>query len=143
MARFSVAFTKAATGTNTLIAQLRTSASRDVRVWEIGVFSTTAVLTDVGVARATAVGSGFTSVTPQADDFSTGAATVLLDTAATGAPTNSAAYLRRAVLPATAGSGVVWTFPAAITVPISAGLLLWNAGTGTSAALAGYVTYDE
>lgn len=143
MARYSASFTKAAVATNLFIVQLRTAASRDIRVWEIGVFNTTAVLSELGVSRASAVGATFTSVTPQADDSSSGAAVTLLDTAATTAPTNTANYLRRAALPATAGAGVVWTFPSGLTVPVSAGLLLWNTGAATSAALLGYVTYDE
>lgn len=142
MAMYGAGFTKTAPTVGTMIAQLRTAATRDVRVFEIGLFATTAVTADVGLIRASTVGATFTSVTPQAEDASASAAVTLVDTAATTAPTIGTNYLRRIQIPATIGAGIVWTFPRGLVIPISAGLLLWNV-TGTGPALSGYFSYEE
>lgn len=144
MARYSVGFTKAAPAAGTFISQLRTTSSRDIRIWEVGCFCSTGVTLSVGLIRSLTIGATFTTVTPQADDTSAGAATVLCDTIITTAPTVTAStYLRKAVLPATIGAGVIWTFPTGLVVPVSTGILLWNFGTGTGPAIEGYWAYDE
>lgn len=144
MGRYSAGFTKAAPATATMVAQLRTSSTKDVRVWEVGVFASTAVALSVGLIRSATVGATFTSVTPTADDTSLGAASTLVDTAATTAPTISTnVYLRKIVLPATIGAGIIWSFPMGIVVPTSGGLLLWNFGAGTGPAIEGYYTFEE
>jgi hypothetical protein len=144
MARYSVGFTKVAPATGTFVSQLRTTATKDIRIWEIGCFCSTAVALSVGLIRSLTVGATFTTVTPQADDTSAGAATALCDTAITTQPTITAStYLRKIVLPATIGAGVIWSFPMGIVVPTSAGMLLWNFGAGTGPAVEGYWTYEE
>lgn len=144
MARYSVGFTKAAPTTGTFISQLRTPSTRDIRVWEVGAFCSTAVALSVGLIRSLTLGATFTTVTPVADDTSSGAAQTLCDTAITTQPTITAnTYLRKAVLPATIGAGIIWTFPTGLVVPTSAGLLLWNFGAGTGPAVEGYWTFDE
>ena len=144
MARYSAGWTKAAPATGTFISQLRTTSAKDIRVWEVGCFCSTAVALSVGLIRSLTVGATFTTVTPVADDTSAGAAGTLVDTAITTQPTITAnTYLRKAVLPATIGAGVIWTFPQGLVVPVSSGLLLWNFGGSTGPAVEGYWTYDE
>lgn len=142
MARYSVGFTKAAPAAGTFISQLRTPSTRDIRIWEVGCFCSTGVALSVGLIRSLTVGATFTTLTPQADDTSAGTATVLCDTAITTQPTIGTNYLRKAVLPATIGAGIIWTFPVGLVVPVSAGLLLWNFG-GIGPAIEGYWAYDE
>lgn len=138
MSRYSLATTKTTGAAAGLLAQLRTGSARDLRVWEIGVFATTAVSGAVGLIRPTAVGATFTSTsTGQPEDPSTSAGVAVIDTAATTAPTIGSTYMRQITLPATIGAGVVWTFPAGIVVPTSASLALWQ----TSAAAVGYACY--
>jgi hypothetical protein len=144
MARYSAGFTKAAPATGTFASQIRTTSSKDIRVWEVGCFCSTAVALSVGLIRSLTVGATFTTITPVAEDTSAGTATALVDTAITTQPTITAnTYLRKAVLPATIGAGIVWSFPMGLVVPVSAGLLLWNFGGGTGPAIEGYWTYDE
>lgn len=145
MARYSVGFTKAAPASLTFVSQLRTTASKDIRIWEVGCFCSTAVTLSVGLIRSLTIGATFTTVTPQADDTSVGtAAGTLCDTAITTTPTVTAnTYLRKAVLPATIGAGIIWTFPMGLIVPVSAGILLWNLGVATGPAVEGYWTFDE
>jgi hypothetical protein len=44
----------------------------------------------------------------------------------TVAPTVPAVFLRRIILPATIGAGVIWTFPRGLTLPVTKGICLWN-----------------
>lgn len=144
MARYGVGFTKAAPAAGTFISQLRTTSTKDVRIWEVGVSNSTAVASSVGLIRSLTVGATFTTVTPVTEDPSAGAATALCDTAITTAPTITAnTFLRKIVLPATIGAGIIWTFPNGLIVPVSAGIMLWNFGGATAAALEGYWVYDE
>lgn len=142
MARYSAGFQKTPAPTSgTLISQLRTPSTRDIRVWEVGIFVTSAVAPTVGLVRLATVGATFTSVTPTADDTSSGAAQTICDTAATTAPTIATTYLRRVALPATIGAGIIWTFPVGLVVPISSGVALWSITAGST--FEGYWTFDE
>lgn len=137
MARYEIGVSKTTGAAAGLLCQLRASATRDLRIWEIGVFSVTAVAGEVGLIRPTAVGATFTSsgVGQAEDSAGATAALAVCDTAATTAPTIGANYMRRIMFPATIGAGVIWTFPEGITVPLSLSMALWQ----ISAAA---VTYD-
>lgn len=144
MARYSAGFTKAAPAAGTFVSQIRTTSTKDIRVWEIGAFASTAVALSLGLIRSTTVGATFTTVTPAADDTSAGAATALVDTAITTQPTIGTGFMRKIVLPATIGAGIIWSFPMGLVVPTSAGLLLWNFhGSAAGPAVEGYWTYEE
>ena len=41
-------------------------------------------------------------------------------------PTVPAKFFRRIALPSTIGTGVIWTFPKGLTLPVSDSLVLWN-----------------
>lgn len=41
-------------------------------------------------------------------------------------PTIPTAFMRRIALPATVGTGVIWTFPLGIVIPASSSIILWN-----------------
>lgn len=149
--RYSAATSKTTTAAAGFITDLRAATTRDIRVWEVGVFAETAVSGTVGLVRSATAGTGAaTSVTPQADDSAGGAAaSAALTTAyATTAPTAAAVALRRVVLPATIGAGIVWTFPEGLIVPSGTfsatanGLLVWQYSTA-AVTYSVYVTYDE
>lgn len=138
MSRYNLAATKTTGAAAGMIVQLRTGASRDLRIWEIGVFATTAVSGSVGLIRPSAVGATFTSTgTGQPEDNVSGAGVAVIDTAATTAPTIGTTYMRQATLPATIGAGIVWTFPNGLVVPVSSSMAIWQ----TSAAAVGYAVY--
>lgn len=138
MARYGIGVTKTTTAAAGLICQLRAGSARDVRIWEIGVFATTAVAGEVGLIRPSAVGATFTSSgTGAPEDNAAGAGVAVVDTAATTAPTIGTNYMRRIQLPATIGAGVIWTFPQGINVPVSGSMALWQIST----AAVGYDIY--
>lgn len=138
MSRYNLATTKTTGAAAGMIVQLRTGSSRDLRIWEVGVFATTAVSGSIGLIRPSAVGATFTSTsTGQPEDNVSGAGVAVIDTAATTPPTIGSTYMRQATLPATIGAGIVWTFPAGLVVPVSASVALWQ----TSALAVGYAVY--
>ena len=58
------------------------------------------------------------------------------------APTVPANFFRRISLPATVGSGVIWTFPRGLTIAASAAMELWNIATNSASVNAHWVV-DE
>jgi len=143
VARYRTGVTKAAPATGTFVSQFRTPADRVARIFEIKVFTSTAVALSVGVIRSATVGATFTSATPQAEDVRSVASTCAVDTAITTAPTIGTVYMEKIVLPAVIGSGMIWTFPQGLVVPVSAGLLLWNFGAATGPAVEVSWIHDE
>lgn len=145
MARYSISTTKTTGAAAAWQLQFRTGSARDARVFELGLFTTTAVAGTYTLERAATVGATFTSTpTGAAFDPVTTAGVAVVDTAATTPPTRAAtpAPFRQAVFPATIGSGVIWTFPDGLLVPISSGLLIWQT-TAAAVGLSFYVDYDE
>ena len=124
---------------------MRSTAGKDMRVFEVAVYMSggTAAATDVGLGRPAAISLTPTTLTPQAQDTSAGAASCTGQVAASTKPTAPANYLRRFGIPATIGSGIIWTFPNGIVVPTGpAELVVWNIGASTS-TFSGYFVYDE
>lgn len=139
MARYSISWTKTTGAAAGIVGQLRTGSTRDMRIYEVGVFTTTAVAGTVQLARSTAVGTSPTSTgTGAAHDAISGAGVAVVDTAATGITVATVPF-RTAVFPATIGSGAIWTFPGGLVLPISSGLSLWQ----TTTAAVGYAAYFE
>lgn len=143
MALYDVASSKTTAATaNVLIAQLRTSATRNARIYEIGVTIASAAGNTVRLNRPTAVGATFTSVVPQAEDIVSGAPTTNLDTAATTPPTAASVDMRRMALPATVGAGVIWTWGKGLFVPISSAIALFQSAA-TAVTYEVYFVYEE
>lgn len=105
-----------------------------VKVLEIGFFLVAATASQIGLGRPAAIG-----VTPTApvdflveDPSDVLASGVVQSAVAWGTgPTVPTAFFRRISLPATIGTGVIWTFPKGITIPVSSSLILWNIGTNS------------
>lgn len=103
-----------------------------VRVLEIGIFLAAATASVYGIGRPQAIGD--TPTTPVdflVQDPNDVLATAVVQSAVawgTG-PTVPLAYLRRVSLPATIGTGIIWTFPTGLVIPASGSLVLWNIGT--------------
>jgi hypothetical protein len=143
MARYNIGVQKTTGAAAGLLCQIRTGSARDCRIYEIGVSATTAVAGEIGLIRPTAVGATFTSsAVGAAHDPVSAAGVVVVDTAATTAPTIGTNYMRRFQLPATIGAGVIWTFPAGIVVPVSASLALWQI-SAAAVTYDVYFDYDE
>jgi len=99
------------------------------RLMEMGVFMAAATASTFGLGFPQAVGT--TPTTPvdfqneDGDDvLASGVVQSALAWAAT--PTIPLAFFRRVSLPAVIGTGVIWTFPQGIVIPVSSSIVLWN-----------------
>jgi hypothetical protein len=143
MARYGIGWTKTTSAAAGLLVQLRAGAARDLRLYEVGVFATTAVAGEIGLIRPSAVGATFTSTAVgAAEDNAAGAGVAVVDTAAATPPTIGTNYMRRIQLPGTVGAGVIWTFPVGLNVPVSSSIALWQI-SAAAVTYDGYFTYDE
>lgn len=122
---------------------LTTNTTINQAAWEIITGSTPgrAKLLEIGVtlnaATATSIGLGFPAavgVTPTSpvdflgeDPANVLAAGVVTSALAWGtSPTAPAKYFRRMNFPGTIGSGVVWTFPKGLSIPVSSSIVIFN-----------------
>ena len=148
MPRYSIGFVSTATGTGAPIATIE-APTRQLRVWEIGVFCNAATASGVSLFRNTASGEANSTATSVGQAFCPAdvAGTGLMGTAWSTAPTITAASrLRRGQLPATIGAGLIWTFPMPLLIRNGTKtdyLVLWNESGSTNSVLNGYVTWDE
>jgi hypothetical protein len=99
---------------------------------ELGFFLAAGTASTYGLGRPAAIGD--TPTTPvdflQQDPAEVLAANAVLSAIAWGTgPTAPTAFLRRISLPATVGTGVIWTFPEGLVIPVSGSIVLWNLGT--------------
>ena len=105
-----------------------------VKILELGLFLAAATASIIGLGRPAAI--GVTPTTPvdflQEDPNDILASGVLQSALAWDTPpTIPAAFLRRIALPATIGTGVIWTFPEGLVIPVSNSIVLWNLGTNS------------
>ena len=143
MARYEIGVTKTTGAAAGLLCQLRAGAARDIRLFEVGIFASTAVSGEVALVRPTAVGATFTSSSVGAAlDPATIAGVTVVDLVAGTAPTIGVNYMRRIVLPGSIGAGVIWTFPQGISIPTSAALALWQL-SALAVTYSAYFDYDE
>ena len=118
-------------GSNAAAAwEIRTGATPGrARLMEIGFFLVAATASIVGLGRPAAI--GITPTSPvnfvPSDPNDVIASGIIQSSLAWGTgPTIPAAFLRRIALPATIGTGVIWTFGDGIVIPVSSSLILWN-----------------
>ena len=118
-------------GSNAAAAwEIRTGATPGrARLMEIGFFLVAATASIVGLGRPAAI--GITPTSPvnfvPSDSNDVIASGIIQSSLAWGTgPTIPAAFLRRIALPATIGTGVIWTFGDGIVIPVSSSLILWN-----------------
>ena len=114
-----------------------------LKIMELGFFLAAATASIFGLGRPAAIGD--TPTTPvdflQQDLANVLAANVALSALAweTG-PTAPTAFQRRIALPATIGTGVIWTWPEGLVIPVSGSIVLWN--LGTNAVVDAYAVLD-
>ena len=110
--------------------EIRTAATPGrARIIELGFFLAAATATTIGLGRPAAI--GITPTTPvdflPEDPNDVIASGVVQSSLAWGTgPTIPTAFLRRISLPATIGTGVIWTFPEGLVIPVSSSVILWN-----------------
>jgi hypothetical protein len=113
--------------------EIRTGASPGrVKLVELGIFLAVATASTYGLGRPAAIGDTPTSpvdfLTEDPNDVLASGVVQSALAWATG-PTSPAAFLKRISFPATIGSGVIWTFPEGLVIPVSSSIVLWNLGT--------------
>jgi len=99
------------------------------RLMELGVFLAAATASTFGLGFPQAVGITPTSPVDfePVDGDDVLASGVVQSALAWGtSPTVPAKFLRRISLPATIGTGVIWTFGNGIVIPVSSSIVLWN-----------------
>ena len=146
MARFSISGRTTIVGTN-LLPNVSLYATAAVRpgIVELGLFNTSATAVEISVNRLTTTGTQGTGLTEVAIDSPDHTAIATAFAGHTVGPTIGG-ELRRAVLGAAAGSGVVWTWPDANRLEIPAattqgiGIIV---PTGTGQTLAYYLEWIE
>lgn len=123
-------------GTNAAAAwEIRTGTTPGrARLMEIGFTLVSATVTTIGLGRPQAI--GITPTTPVdflvEDPNNVLASGVIQSALAWGTgPTVPTAFFQRIALPATVGSGVIWTFPEGIVIPVSSSVVLWNLGSNS------------
>uniref|UniRef100_A0A6M3JF98 Uncharacterized protein n=1 Tax=viral metagenome TaxID=1070528 RepID=A0A6M3JF98_9ZZZZ len=115
--------------------EIRTGATPGrVKLLELGFFLAAATASTYGLGRPAAIGD--TPTTPvdllQEDPNNVLATAIVQSALAWGTgPTVPTAYLRRISLPATVGTGVIWTWPEGLVIPVSSSIVLWNIGTNS------------
>lgn len=125
-------------------ATIHTGSTLRATIYEMGFFNTAATAASIELIRPANSPVASTSTLGQAQDTNAPAATVNVDTAWSTAPTISTNVpLRSAVLAATIGTGIIWTWPNGLILPVSSYLVLWNFGAGTMGIGALYFVWSE
>lgn len=126
--------TSAATGT--CAWEIITGATPGrARLMELGLFLTAATASSYGLGYPAAVGVNPTTPVDflKTDPNDVLASGVVQSALAWGTgPTSPTAFFRRISLPATVGTGVIWTFGDGIVIPVSSSIVLWNLGNNST-----------
>jgi len=143
MAIYSLATRSTVTTIAAANEEVRTAATDRASVMEIGIFLAAATASVYGIGRPAAIGVTPTSpITVLAEDPASPAGTVTTAVAWGTGPTVPANFFRRIALPATIGTGVIWTFPRGLVIAVSSSIVFWNITTN-SAAVDNHVVVDE
>ena len=122
--------------------EIRTASTDRPRVMEIGIFLAAATASTYGIGRPAAIGVTPTApVTVLAEDPGDATGTVQTALAWGTGPTVPANFFRRIALPATIGTGVIFTFPRGLLIAVSSALVLWN--IATNGVVDAHVVVDE
>lgn len=149
MSRYEAASSKAGTNTaNTILWAIRAGANRKVFLFELGLSVEVAPTTGptFRLLRAATVGTASASVAFQEAEptSSADAATAVLETTWSAAPTLAAVDLRRLAAAAAIGPGPLWTWDRGLLIPPGASLLIVNANaTGATTGTLGIYAHIE
>ena len=142
MAIYSIGVRTSGVALSTAGWELRTGSSDRAYLLELGISLAAATASTFGLGRPAAIGVTPTSpVTLLAEDSSAPAGTVQSALAWATGPTAPANFFRRISLPATIGSGVIWTFPKGLLIPVNSSLVVWNLAANGVADM--YAVIDE
>jgi hypothetical protein len=133
MAIYSLSLNTTVTTTAAAAWDVKASATNEPAVMEIGVNLGAATASTYGLGRSGNTPTQTSPVLLQAEDVDRPAAVTGCAVAWSVAPTVPAQFLRRVSLPATIGSGIIWTFPRGLILgAAAASLVLWNLATNSA-----------
>lgn len=144
MALYSLGVRTSGVTTGTAAWEIRTSANVRARLMELGVFLAAATASTFGIGRPAAI--GVTPTTPvdfQPEDPADPTVSAQVQSAlawGTG-PTTPTNFFRRISLPATIGTGIIWTWQKGLVIPVSSSLVLWN--LAANGVVDAYALIDE
>lgn len=142
MAIYSLALNTTVATTGAAAWDIKSAATNRPAIMEVSVNLGAATASTYGLGRSGNVPTQTSPVLVQAEDPGDPAGVSGCAVAWSVAPTVPTAQLRRVALPATIGSGIIWTFPRGLVLAVSTSLLLWNLATN-SASTNVHVVCDE
>jgi hypothetical protein len=142
MAIYSLSLNTTVTTTGAAAMDIMASSANSPRIMEVGINLITATASTYGLGRSGNTEVQTSPVTVLAENPSDPAGNSKCAVAWGTAPTVPANFFRRIGLPATAGAGVIWTFPRGLILATSAGMLIWNLAANSASANAWFVV-DE
>lgn len=132
MAIYSLSLNTTVTTTGAAAMDLRASSANSPRIMEVGLNLTTATASTYGLGRSGNTPTQTSPVLVQAENPGDPAGVSGCAVAWSVAPTVPTQFFRRVSLPATAGAGVIWTFPRGLVLAASGTMLLWNLATNSN-----------
>lgn len=110
----------------------RTPSTMRPRIMEISIIQLTATAETLGLGRPQAIGITPVNVLFQMDDPGDPASVMNGSLSWGTSPTVPLIFHRRWNSAATAGVGIIWTFPRAFIIPISFSAVIWNITTAVA-----------
>lgn len=143
MALFSISVRTSGAANATAAAELVAAAAVGYRLLECGftINAATATVLGFGIPAAIGITPGTTSTVQAEDQNNTTAGNTLIALTWGTGPTAPTNFNRRVSMPATVGSGFIWTFPRGFTITKAKTCVLWN--LGTNSVLDTWVVVDE
>jgi hypothetical protein len=144
MAIYSLSLNTTVTTTGAACGDLKTPSTNSPRVMECAINLVTATASTYGLGRPANAGSVTQSaaVLTLAENPNDPTALNGCAVAWGTAPTTPSNFFRRVGLPATAGAGIIWTFPRGLIIATSSDLVIWNLATN-SASMNFWFVEDE
>jgi hypothetical protein len=142
MAIYSLSLNSTVTTTGAAAWDIKAASTNRPAVMEISLNLGAATASTYGLGRSGNTPTQTSPVLVQAEDPGDPAGISGCAVAWSVAPTVPTQFHRRVALPATIGSGIIWTFPRGLILATSASLLVWNLATN-SASVNVHVVCDE
>jgi len=145
MPTYEAGATTPAAGSAAAYATFNTNARRSF-LREMGLFTTAATASSIGLGVPGNTPSTISGITPQPKDAADIAATATLATSWTTVPTAPTTFFRKVTLGAAVGAGVIWKVALDERWILGTGTkyyVWWNYGGSTGSALDMYVEEDE
>lgn len=144
MSRYTIGVRTPAAAAGAAYCQIRTTSNKPVYLLELGVFTSAATATSVGIGRPATEGTASTTAAFLPEKLGDVAGVTLMATAWSAAATAPASYLRRVTTPANTGAGFIFQWPPnSLLIPVSASIILWNFGAAAGAACDVYAVVEE